>query len=298
MNVFSVAERARYLHLSALSLAEGMRSGGFRSCFRGRGMDVDGVREYAAGDDIRSIDWNVMARTGKPHVKMYREERDLTVYLVVDDSLSMASAWKGLTKKNKALECAALLAFAAERNTSPVGLISFDRDTGRVFAPKTGRKHIMTVLSDLERRVCSLSGSALSQTLSLSLGVLKNRSLVIVISDFRIAGYEDSLAALARRHDVLAVRLVSPVDFFLPNAGLCPFRDPETGFETAYPTASPSFAQQWEMDAKESVQRWKTTCLKRGALPLVLSVEDDAFTALSSFFKNNPSSLYRDAGLR
>ena len=288
-----IAERARYLRIAALTISEGMQSGSFRSCFRGQGMDFDGVREYERGDDIRSIDRNVTARSGRPFVKLYREERELTVFLVVDLSLSMEAGPGSVTRREKALEVASLIAFASEQSASPVGAVAFDGVSGTVFRPRSGREQVLSILTSLDRRKPSVAGTALGNALAGASRVLRSRSLVVVISDFRAAGYEKPLGILARRHDILACRIASPVDAELPDAGFVPFVDPETGVRASFATGSTGFREQWERECRESVDRWRHTCLRRGVSPLVISTEDDAVRKLSLFF-----SSYRPGSAR
>jgi uncharacterized protein (DUF58 family) len=284
LNASYIADRARYLKLAALSVSEGMRTGGFRSCFRGQGMEFDGVREYERGDDIRSIDWNVTARSGRPYIKVYREERELTVLLIVDDSLSMDTAPGSVSRREKALEAAALIAFAAEMNASPVGLVMFDGSTSKVLKPRAGRDQILTILAALDHEKRVRAGSALGGAIAGAARILKSRSLVIVLSDFRTTGYEKPLGILARRHDVLAVRVVSPSDEELPNVGYVRFADPETGVRASFPTASASFREHWAREHREGVARWEHVCSRRGVSSLVLSTAGDAVRELSRFF--------------
>lgn len=284
MNTSYIADRARYLKLAAISISEGMRTGGFRSCFRGQGMEFDGVREYERGDDIRSIDWNVTARSQRSFVKMYREERELTVFLVVDDSLSMDTGPGSVSKREKTLETAALIAFAAELNASPVGLALFDGVLGPVHKPRSGRDQVLSILTALDHHNRPVPGSVLGSALAGASRVLRSRSLVTVISDFRTTGYEKALGILARRHDVLAIRMISPADSALPDAGYIPFADPETGVRSSFPTGSASFRENWAREHRESVSRWEHVCLRRGVSTLVLSTEDDAVRELSRFF--------------
>ncbi|HHU36260.1 MAG TPA: DUF58 domain-containing protein [Treponema sp.] len=294
MDTSRIAEKARYLKLSAFTLSEGMRTGAFRSCFRGSGMEFDGVREYEPGDDIRSIDWNVTARTGNPFIKLYREERELTVFLVVDDSLSMITGTAGVSRKETALEACALLAFASEYNASPFGSVVFDGAVGRVFKPRTGRDHVLSLLSDLEQRKRIEKGSVLSAAISGASRVLRARALVVIVSDFRSAGYEKSLGILSRRHDVLAIRITSPSDSILPNTGYLSFRDPESGHQEEYPTGSPAFRSYWEREAQESITRWEYRCLRLGAFPLIMTTEDDPGAVLTQFFSGRRRSASRN----
>lgn len=289
MNTARLADKARYLKLAAFTLSEGMRTGSFRSCFRGQWMEFDGVREYESGDDIRAIDWNVTARSGKPYIKLYREERELTVFLVVDDSLSMTTGVRDSSRKDAALEASALLAFASEYNASPIGSVVFDGSVGRLFKPRTGRDHIMSLLGDLEQRKRISTGSVLDSAIAGASRILRSRALVVIISDFRSTGYEKSLGILSRRHDVLAVRITSSFDSALPRAGYLSFRDPESGLVRDYPTSSVSFRSFWERDHYEAVTLWEQRCLRLGVSPLVMPVEQDAGTVLTRFFSGRRS---------
>lgn len=289
MNRSGIADRARYLKLAAISISEGMRTGGFRSCFRGQGIDFDSVREYERGDDIRSIDWNVTARSGKPFIKLFREERELTVFLVVDNSLSMDTGPGTVSRRDTALEAAALLAFAAENNGSPVGSVLFDGITRKVFRPRAGKDQVLSILTSFDKAPVPVPGSALGNALAGAGRVLRTRSLVVIVSDFRTAGYEKALGMLARRHDTLAVRVVSPADAALPDAGYLPFADPETGEKAWFPTGSASFRRVWEREYRESLNRWEGICVRRGVSPVILSTEDDSVRVLSLFFSGRHS---------
>lgn len=289
MNIAGISEKARYLKLTAFNLSEGMRTGSFRSCFRGQGMEFDGVRDYEAGDDIRSIDWNVTARSGRPFVKLYREERELTVFLVVDDSLSMTTGTAERSRKDAALESSALLAFACEYNASPLGSVVFDGSVGRLFKPRTGRDHLLSLLSDLERRSRTVPGSALAAAIGGASRVLRSRALVVIISDFRAAGYEKELGILSRRHDVLAIRITAVCDTQLPSAGFLSFRDPESAIVRDFPTSSSSFKLYWERENREALARWEQRCLRLGVSPLVLPIEQDTGMVLTRFFSGRRS---------
>lgn len=284
MNTASIAERARYLKIAAIPISEGMRAGGFRSCFRGQGIEFAGVREYERGDDIRSIDWNVTARSGKPFVKLYLEERELSVFLVVDNSFSMNSGSASVSRRDKALEAAALIAFAAAQNASPVGSVVFDGITGTLLKPSAGKDQILTVLSSLEKHTAQIPGSALAGAIAGASRVLRSRSLVVLLSDFRTSGYEQALGILSSKHDVLAIRITAPFDLALPQAGYIPFKDPESGHIASFPTNASAFRDDWEKEHRENLDRWQHICLRRGVSPLVLPVDSDAVKVLSLFF--------------
>ena len=285
MNKTSLAKRAYLLNLHALSLAEGMRSGTFKSVYRGQGVEFSGVREYLHGDDVRTIDWNVTARMGRPFIKQFEEERELSVFLVVDASFSMDSGSGKQSRFETAFECASLLAMAATQNNSPLGAVVFD---GRIsfFCPqKTGKDHALMILSRFDHAAQNrISGSVLQTALEGVWKVLKKRTLVVVISDFRTNGWVQPLARLALHHDVLAVRITDVLDKQLPRIGTVPFADPETHFLGLLPTSSASFAQEWREYNHMHVQRWQKDCLRHGAVPLIIGTEHDVAAELGAFF--------------
>jgi uncharacterized protein (DUF58 family) len=287
MQTESIARRARFLRLSAMNISSQMRSGSFRSLFRGHGMEFAGVREYLQGDDVRAIDWNVTSRMGKPFVKLFNEEREISVFLIVDRSLSMTVGSGKRSRLSQASETAALLAFAAEQHSGSLGAALFHGELECILPPAQGRSQVMTVIRKLDSSVQGLNsvhGSALSSALAGAGRILRSRSLVAVISDFRVSGYEQQLALLARKHDVLAIRITDPLDTEFPAAGYIPFYDPETGLHRSLPTSSPSFRREWETRGREHLSRWYDHCIRRGAHPLEISTESDPASILGHFF--------------
>ena len=281
----SLVKKASQLRLSALSIAEGIRTGGFRSFLRGQGVEFTGVRDYLYGDDIRNIDWNVTARIGKPYIKLHQEDKDFIVFLIVDQSLSMDTGFASKSRLETANETAALLAFAAEQNSSPVGGVFFDGDVRFSSAPKTGRNQVMLLLSHLDAYSQNRkTGSLLTNSLQGAYQLLKNRSLVVVISDFRVGGYEKALARLATAHDVIAVCITDVSDFELPQAGFLSFIDPETKEKQYLSTSSAAFQKNWNEYGEKRLERWNSLCLKRGVTPLQISTKSDPATVLSKFF--------------
>jgi len=283
MTVSGIAERARYLKLSALALSCGLRSGSFRSVFRGQGVEFDSVREYERGDDIRCIDWNVTARIGKPYVKLYREEREINVLLIVDLSLSTAVSWQGDSVRSRIAETAALCAFAALHLNSPVGAVLFGGSCGRLWKPRTGQEQVLSILGAIERYDSRQRGTVLAGALAGAGTLLRRRSLVCIISDFRVAGYEQNLSLCANSHDVIAIRINTPLDYQLPAAGYLAFRDPETRHSLRCHTSNPAFRQAWEQEQLDSVKRWEQICFRRGVHPVQMSTQDDPASVLQSF---------------
>jgi uncharacterized protein (DUF58 family) len=278
-------ERIALFPLVAEKLTDDMLSGDFRSIFKGQGIEFDEVRRYEDGDDARSIDWNVSARFGQPFIKLYREERELTVFLVLDRSLSMASGGGVRRRSDQAALAAALVALSAERAGERVGGVLFDAEVRRVFPPRKGRRHALALIGAALAEPAGPGGSALGRALAGARRALKRRSLVVVLSDFLCLDWEREFAALCRRHDVAAVRLTDPTDLKLPEAGLADFRDPETGAAIAAPVGAASFREAWESDQADRAAAWRTACRRWGAGTLELSTGEDPATALSRWFR-------------
>jgi uncharacterized protein (DUF58 family) len=286
--------------LVSAGLARDILAGNFRSVFKGQGIEFDEVRRYEDGDDIHSIDWNVSARFGTPFVKLYREERELSSVIALDCSASMlsegglgkAKGEKALSPYDQAVLAAALIAFSAEKAGQRVSGIFFDRGIVRVFPARKGRSHILAMISG----AMNLAGAperagkkgALTSNLGLALtGVkrlLKRRSMAVIISDFLCINWERELEELARRHDVIAVRITSPRDREIPGKGLLSLRDRETGLAMRVPGASPAFRAAWAGWHEERATLWEAICGRCGAACFTLSTGEDAALALKRFF--------------
>ncbi|MDR0602402.1 MAG: DUF58 domain-containing protein [Treponema sp.] len=269
--------------LIAAGLAEDLLAGDYRSVFRGQGIEFDEIRRYERGDDIRSIDWNASARFGRPYVKMYREERELTVFIVLDCSASMYTG-SGLTRFEQGLMAAALIAFSAERTGQQVGALFYDREIIRIFPPEKGRRHIMTILQSAMDHGQGGRGSVLGRAIEGAGRLLRRRSLVVIVSDFLSINWERELEELARRHDVIALRLSDPLDGELPGAGLIPLEDPETGLRIHAPSLFESFRSAWGQWHEDRAGLWEALCRKAGAAFLELSTAADAAESLFRFF--------------
>ncbi len=307
----TLARRAASLHLSARILTESLRSGSFKSMYKGRGVEFSGVREYLPGDDVRSIDWNVTARMGRPFVKQFEEDRELVLFLVVDASGSMTTGGgrQGRTRLYTGCEVAALMSLAAALGGGSVGGVVFDGGILYSRRPKAGRNQALSFLNQLENVLASCGGdsriaererppavnqedrlatatvgSSLDRALRGAAALLKKRALVLVISDFRTAGYERDLSILSARHDVVAVRIADPVDNQLEGLGSIPFADPESGHRLILPTSSASFRHAWQEANRNRMERWQGLCCRRGAWPLVVSTQDDVAVVLQRFF--------------
>jgi len=274
-------------------LAEEMMAGNFSSIFKGQGMEFDEARHYEAGDDIRSIDWNASARFGTPFVKMFREERELTILILIDISPSMHRGYlkEGLSPYEQALICAALIAFSAEHTGQQAGAFFFDRDIEKVFPPRKGRRHIMSLVTAALQYQNNVStrrdshGSNISSALKGAQRLLKKRSLVAIISDFFSINWEQELGNLCKKHDVIALRICDPPELAFP--GLVTLEDPETGVKIEAAAGLDSFKESWLQWREERSTLWEAQCRRSGASFLELSTEEDAPALLLKFFKSS-----------
>ncbi len=286
-NSYSLSHRASSLRLVSRSIANALHVGNFRSMYKGRGVDYAGAREYLYGDDIRAIDWNVTARMGKPYIKLFEEDKELIVFVIVDRSASMESGSGKRSRLELASETAVLMIFAAMQNASPVGGILFNGELEFSSIPKTGKDHAMVLFSKIDTPpIHNTKGSSLSLSLRYASRLLKNRSLVLILSDFRCGGYEKDIAALASKHDVVAVRIHDETDSALPNVGTVEFFDPETQTKKPFATSNLAFQKEWKSYNERHFERWHAMCTKRGIDTLTLSTNDDPVQDLAQFFSS------------
>ena len=288
MDFSAIAAKAGMLRLSSFAVAQGMKSGAFASHFRGRGIEFDSVRQYQFGDDVRAIDWNVSARTDRTFVKVFAEERDSPVFVILDASFSMATGAANKSRLEQAMEAAALIVFAAEQLACPAGGMVFDGKIGPLVRPEAGAGHALSLLYALDGFSPSVRGTALPEAVSAALPVLPSSSLVVLLSDFRVEGFKKPLERLCFYHKVAAVRIADPADEALPGRGLLPLRDPESSHAILARPQSVSFQAAWKRENEENAALWRSVSLKCGAAPFELSTEDDAAAALASFFASPP----------
>jgi uncharacterized protein (DUF58 family) len=316
MDTHELLGRITKLPIIADGLAEDMLSGSFRSVFRGQGLEFDEARHYQWGDDARNIDWNASARLGTPFIKMFREERELTVMILLDISASMHSglgsiwnnaAWDAsaqsaaagaaatdqkLTPFEQALIAASLIAFSAERGGQRVGALLFDREINRVYPPRKGRRGVLSFVSGAlqcrMQREKQSQGDDYTSNVRLAIAsaqrMLKRRRMVILLSDFINTGWEKELIDISRRHDLIAIRISDPELEDLKNLGLITMEDPETGLRMSVPTGSASFRMAWQRWHRDRAEIWQNQCTRAGISHLELPVNTDAVSVLRRFF--------------
>ena len=241
-----LAKRIRYIQIYTSKAVNDVLAGEYESVFKGCGMELDEVREYEPGDDVRAIDWNVTARTGKPHVKRYREERELTVIFLVDLSASGSFGSVRRTKSETAAEVCALLAFAAIKNNDKVGLIVFTDHVEMFIPPQKGTRHVLRVIREILSFQPRKVKTDLAQALDYLGRVISRRAVVFTISDFQAEGFERPMRVLARRHDMIAVTIADPREMQLPDVGLIELEDSETGETVLVDAGSPEVRRSYE----------------------------------------------------
>jgi uncharacterized protein (DUF58 family) len=238
MDTREILKKVRMVELRTRGLVNQVFSGEYHSVFKGRGIDFSEVREYQYGDDVRSIDWNVSARFDRPFIKIYEEERELTVMLIVDFSRSGDFGTVRQFKNEVATELCALLAFSAIKNNDKVGLILFSDRVEKFIPPKKGRSHILRIIRELVSFRPEGAGTDIRGALEYFNRIINKRCITFLISDFVGGGYEKIIGTVARKHDFIAVEVVDPREEDLPPVGLLKLRDAETGAERWIDTGS------------------------------------------------------------
>jgi uncharacterized protein (DUF58 family) len=281
----SFFRRVRQIEIVAAKLVDELLGGRYRSIFRGRGIEFDEVREYVPGDDVRAIDWNVTSRMGIPHTKIFREEREITLFIVVDVSASLFAGSGEVAKNELAAAVFAILALSAVKNNDRVGAAFFSDRIEKWVPPAKGRKHILRLIHHLLTIRPEGRGSDLELAIKGVYRNLKRRGICVIISDFRTDGYWDSLALLARRHDCVAVKVSDPVDFAFPPTGLSELQDPESGETLLADGASASFRQAYQDFWRARHESWEALCRSRGVDALLLSSAEDPGVPILRFFQ-------------
>ena len=285
MNPEELSARVRNLHVRSRKLVDNLFAGNYHSVFKGPGLEFDEVRDYEYGDDIRFIDWNVSSRMASPYSKTFREERELVLFVLVDVSASLSMGGEGNNKRDVAGNLFALLALAAVANNDKVGSLLFSDCIEELVVPDKGRKHVLRQISEVLGQRPVGRGSDLAAALRTANQSLKRKSIVIILSDFRSEGYRNELTLLARKHDVVAVRLTDPLDRDFPPTGLVELEDPETGEGFSVWGRMPGMRKQYSEFWEDHHRRWLDICRSSGADVLEVDTDEDAAAALQNFFR-------------
>ncbi|HEY7902500.1 MAG TPA: DUF58 domain-containing protein [Casimicrobiaceae bacterium] len=278
----------RRLEWTVLRRLDGLLHGDYRTFFRGSGLDLADLREYQFHDDVRHIDWNVTARLATPYVREFNEERDLTAWFLLDLSASVDFGSQAMLKSGVARDLVAVLARVLTRHGNRVGAMLYTDRVDTVLVPRSGRRHVLALMHAIEHTAAapgaSREGTRLGDLLSAAQGALRRRSLVFVVSDFVSApGWQKPLAALAHRHDVVAVRLYDPLEMALPDIGLMVIEDAETGEQVFVDTHDRGFRKRFAAIADRRERELREGLAAAGVDALELSTVDDLTDALMRF---------------
>ncbi len=283
-----ILQKIRRIEIQTRNLVNDVFSGEYHSVFKGRGMEFSEVREYQPGDSIRTIDWNVTARTGHPFVKKYVEERELTVILMVDASSSGEFGTCRKTKREISAEISALLAFSAIKNNDRVGLIIFTDQVEKFVPPKKGSKHVLRVIRELLYFRPHGRGTDIAAALDYLNRLTRRKAVVFLISDFLCSGYERALRVANKRHDLVAISITDPREQTLPNVGFVELEDAETGERILRDTSDRSFRQSFtESSARLNRERTRQfAAMNVDAVNISLDMTEDPYLLpLMQFFK-------------
>ncbi len=280
-----LAHRIREIQIKARKSVTDVLAGEYHSVFKGRGMDFDEVREYQPGDDIRTIDWNVTARTGQPHVKRYVEERELTVLFLVDLSASGKFGSGQRLKNDLAAEIAGLLAFSAITNNDKAGLLCFTDRIEHYIPPRKGSSHVLRLIRDILHFQPQGRGTDIGQALDYVGKILPRRAVLFLLSDFRDSGFHKALKVTSRRHDLIAISIADSLETALPSAGLVRFRDNETGQTHLVDTASRTVRRRYEAHANQAQQELDSLFKRLAIDHIPVRTDHDYLSQLIRFFK-------------
>jgi uncharacterized protein (DUF58 family) len=283
----------RQLEIRTRRMVNDSLAGSYHSVFKGRGMDFDEVREYSPGDEVRTIDWNVTARAGRPFVKKFTEERELTIFLLVDISASGNFGSGALSKRDLAAELASVLAFSAIRNSDKVGLLLYTDRVERYLPPKKGRRHVLRVVRDILYHTPEATGTDTVKALDVANRLLHRRAVVFLISDFETpmnpaaARFElrRAMRRTNRRHDLIAVHVEDPREKELPDVGIVALEDAESGEVIELDTASPKIRRRFKELSLERARRLVSDFRSEGIDTLQLQTDAPYMPALQRFFK-------------
>jgi len=278
-------KRVRKIEIKTRGLSRQIFAGEYHSAYKGRGMAFSEVREYQYGDDIRSIDWNVTARFNHPYIKIFEEERELTVMLLIDASGSREFGSRSMLKKNMITEIAAVLAFSAIHNNDKIGVIFFTNKVEKYISPQKGRKHILHVIRELINFQPENKNTDLSEPLRYLTNVIKKRCTAFILSDFIAPDFEKPLRIAGSKHDIAALEIYDKRETGIPDVGMLKLIDAESGYEKIIDTSNKRirdmYADQWEKRHQKALEVFS----KCGVDTTIISTDEDYVKPLIKLFK-------------
>jgi uncharacterized protein (DUF58 family) len=286
MDTKELLKKVRKIEIKTRRLSDHIFSGEYHTSFKGRGMTFSEVRQYQYGDDIRAIDWNVTARYNEAHVKVFEEERELTMMLMVDISGSESFGSKTQFKKDIVTEIAATMSFSATQNNDKIGLILFSDQIELYIPPKKGKSHVLRIIRELIEFHPKSHKTDVSQALKFLSGTQKKKAIVFLISDFMSDEYESTLKIASKKHDITGIRVFDIREEKLPNLGMVPMLDAETGETQLVNTGSKAIRLAYEKEYQNKVDYFIETFRKSGSGVVNTRVDESYVTKLLSYFKS------------
>ncbi|MAO33095.1 MAG: DUF58 domain-containing protein [Crocinitomicaceae bacterium] len=286
MDTKELIKKVRKIEIKTRRLSNHIFGGEYHSTFKGRGMTFSEVRQYQFGDDVRSIDWNVTARYNSPYVKVFEEERELTLMLMVDISGSEFFGTESITKKEIITEIAATLAFSALQNNDKVGMIMFSGIIELFIPPKKGRSHILRIIRELLEFKPKNKLTNISEAFAFLSGVIKKSAIVFVLSDFIDDDYDKTLKIVSKKHDLTGIKIYDKLETFIPKMGLVPMIDSENTGISWIDTDSKRIRQSYSLEYARNNEIFSTLFKKNGAGSISFDLRESYVKKLLGYFKN------------
>ncbi len=286
MDTKELIKKVRKIEIKTRRLSDHIFGGEYHSTFKGRGMTFSEVRQYQYGDDVRAIDWNVTARSNEPYIKVFEEERELTMMLMVDVSGSKLFGTQNQFKDEIATEISATLAFSAMQNNDKIGLILFSDEIELFIPPKKGRSHVLRIIRELLEFKPKSKQTNIAEAFKFLSSVMKKKAIVFVLSDFIADDYENTLKIAGKKHDVTGIRIYDRNEEQLPNLGLVQMKDEETGQIQTINTASKKVRSNYATFHKNKASYFEQTFKKSGSGVISTRVDESYVKKLLGYFKN------------
>lgn len=285
MDTKELLKKVRKIEIKTRRLSDHVFGGEYHSTFKGRGMTFSEVRKYQFGDDVRAIDWNVTARYNEPFVKVFEEERELTMMLLVDISGSQFFGTQTSIKRDRITEIAATLAFSATQNNDKIGLILFTDEIELYIPPKKGRSHVLRIIRELLEFQPKSKKTDLGKAIKFLSNVMKKKAITFMLSDFMFDDYAQELKIASQRHDITGIRIFDIREKEIPNVGMVQMKDQETGESLWVNTSSKKTRNRYEINFKKQSEYFKKSFSASGAGSLTTRVDENYVTQLLTYFK-------------
>lgn len=284
MDANELLKKVRKIEIKTKTLSRDQFAGSYHTNFKGRGMAFSEVREYQTGDEVRTIDWNVTARLGNPYIKVFEEEREISLMLLADISASGNFSSKSDTKRDIITYISAIIAFSASQNQDKTGLLLFSDKVERYIVPKKGKSHILRIIRDLIEVKPESNNTNIAKALSYTLNMLKKRSIVFILSDFMDSDFEKQMEICAAKHETIAIRIYDPAEEKLPRMGMVNVKDAETGKVYLLDTNSAKLRRNYAENMENRKEYLRGFFAKNKIAYIEISTEDDYVLELMKYF--------------